>query len=126
MTQHTPTPWVYQSKRHDDWGWIRDANGDLAAIARDGRVASGEHDDYRRTGKDPYGANAALIVKAVNCHDALVNALSLLEKAEEFHVNCEECNGEDIPENCEKCFPHYDDARTARRTALALTQGSSK
>lgn len=63
--------------------------------------------------------DAAFIVKAVNNHEALVNAILLLEKAEAFHLTCDECNGEDIPELCEKCFPLYDDARVARRQALA-------
>lgn len=65
----------------------------------------------------------ALLLKAVNTvssHDALVRAAELQEAAELFHANCEECDGEEVPELCEKCFPLYDDARIARRGALAL------
>ena len=49
----------------------------------------------------------------------LVKALELQEKADEFHANCEECGGEEIPELCRDCFPLFDAARIARRTALA-------
>jgi hypothetical protein len=60
----------------DDWGWIRDAEGMIAATAR-GQNDDDEKtlDDHRRDGTDPYGANAAFIVRAVNSHDALVAAL---------------------------------------------------
>src|SRR4051812_18441778 len=75
MAEHTPTPWAYRPLKHDDWGWIRDADGSLAATARDGRVMSERFDEFRAAKKDPYAANAELIVKAVNNHDALVAAL---------------------------------------------------
>lgn len=47
-------------------------------------------------------------------------ALELQETAEEAHANCEECDGEEVPELCPKCFPLYDEARLARRSALGL------
>jgi hypothetical protein len=75
MPDHTPTPWSYRPLKHDDWGWIRDADGSLAATARDGRVMSERFDEFRAAKKDPYAANAAFIVNAVNNHDALVKAL---------------------------------------------------
>lgn len=75
MVEHTPTPWAYRPLKHDDWGWIRDADGSLAATARDGRVMSERFDEFRAAKKDPYAANAAFIVKAVNNHEALVKAL---------------------------------------------------
>ncbi len=78
MAEHTPTPWTYRSKVHDDWGWIRDADGNLAATARDGRVWLEHFDSYRATKTDPYEPNAAFIVKAVNNHDALVAELKRL------------------------------------------------
>jgi hypothetical protein len=59
--------------------------------------------------------NARLIAAA----PALLAAAQALEKAEEAHANCEECEGEDIPEACPKCFPLFDDARVARRLAIA-------
>jgi len=78
VTEHTPTPWAYRPQKHDDWGWIRDADGGLAATARDGRVWSEQFDEYRAAGKDPYEPNATFIVKAVNNHDVLVSALQAL------------------------------------------------
>lgn len=75
MREHTPTPWAYRPNEHDDWGWIRDADGNLAATARDGRVWSEDFDRYREAKTDPYEPNAAFICKAVNNHDALVQAL---------------------------------------------------
>lgn len=71
MADHTPTPWAYRPLKHDDWGWIRDADGSLAATARDGRVMSERFDEFRAAKKDPYAANGAFIVKAVNNHEAL-------------------------------------------------------
>ena len=58
--------------------------------------------------------------------DALVKALRLLEKAEEFHANCQECRGEDVPELCPKCFPLFDDARIARRRIVAAVSGGKQ
>lgn len=65
-------------------------------------------------------ANANLVVKAVNNHYALVSALKLQEAAEQAHLSCEQCEGEEIPELCSTCFPLYDDARIARRSILAV------
>jgi hypothetical protein len=56
--------------------------------------------------------------------DALVKALQLQEAAEEAHANCDECNGEDVPELCPICFPLFDDARIARRGILAAVSGA--
>lgn len=49
---------------------------------------------------------------------ALLRAALLLEKAEEAHANCLECEGEGVPELCPQCFPLFDDARLARLAAL--------
>jgi hypothetical protein len=51
--------------------------------------------------------------------DAALKALQLQETAEEAHVNCDECRGEEAPELCPKCFPLFDEARIARRLAIA-------
>ena len=48
----------------------------------------------------------------------LLRAAQLLEAAENFHANCEECEGLGIPELCGECFPHFDNARVARRKAI--------
>lgn len=87
MSEHTPTPWEYRPHRHDDWGWIRGHKKDgellapLVAIARGGSWNGDEEvtlDQHRAAGTDPYAANAAFIVKAVNSHDALVAELRRL------------------------------------------------
>lgn len=48
-----------------------------------------------------------------------VEVLKLQEAAEQAHLKCSECEGEEIPELCPKCFPLYDDARIKRRMAIA-------
>ncbi len=73
MTEHTPTPWAYRPREHDDWGWLRGPSGELAAVAKG--AADSDWDAHRRADTDPYGPNAAFIVKAVNNFDALVKAL---------------------------------------------------
>lgn len=58
---HTATPWVAEpgAKRG---AWIKGATGEWSALA------CGDTDESA-------AANAALIVRAVNCHDELVKAL---------------------------------------------------
>jgi hypothetical protein len=53
---------------------------------------------------------------------ALRTALEKAEEADEFHVNCGECNGEGEPEACSECFPFADDARLMRRAVLGIAQ----
>ena len=50
----------------------------------------------------------------------LTAALQKAEEADQFHINCEECNGEETPEACARCFPLADDARLMRWAALGL------
>lgn len=94
MVEHTPTPWSYRPNKHDDWGWIRgtSSNGEIAplvACARSGEWESAQMmDDHRTARTDPYGANAAFIVKAVNNHEALVNALNEIAWMDE-HLSTE-------------------------------------
>lgn len=127
MAEHTPTPWRVEKGTGLVWGdctLFDDGTPDRLGVP----VTDGQLERPWAQGKGPsyeeMEANAAFIVKAVNNHEALVNAITLLEKAEEFHLTCDECNGEDIPELCEKCFPLYDDARVARRLALAAVGGT--
>jgi hypothetical protein len=81
MGEHTPTPWAYRSSPHDDWGWIRgpktnDGIAPLVAMARSGVWENvGMLDEHRRNKTDPYGANAAFIVKAVNSYQAMQDIL---------------------------------------------------
>jgi len=69
MGEHN-LPWVYRPREFDDWGWIRDSEGDLAACAR-GEKGGKPHHEHRIDGTDPYGQYAAFIVEAVNNHDRL-------------------------------------------------------
>ena len=109
MTDHTPTPWAYRSSPHDDWGWIRGPKTDdgiapLVAMARSGKwEQEGELDQHRINKTDPYGANAAFIVKAVNNHDALVKALTDLCD----EVASEEQHGDGADDSgCQTCRAH--------------------
>ncbi len=74
---HTPTPWAVNSPPVSGWPA---SNGDyrINIIGADGRSVGYVH----RT-RDPStgGANASLIVKAVNCHAELLEALEALIKA---------------------------------------------
>lgn len=82
MAEHN-LPWAYQPREFDDWGWIRDAAGDLAVIAR-GDKGDKSHDQHRRDKTDPYGDYAAFVLKAVNNHEALVKALDQLDTLLDF------------------------------------------
>lgn len=73
MAEHSPLPWAIRPHQYDDWGFVRGADGHIACIARGEGIDT--HDAHRSAGTDPYQANAALIVKAVNAHEALVKAL---------------------------------------------------
>jgi len=54
----------------------------------------------------------------------LLEAAEKLERAEDhYHNDCRECEGEGVPELCETCFPLFDDARIARRAAIAKATG---
>jgi len=93
MSDRTPTPWVIRPERHDDWGWIRGADGELACIAR--HHDRKDDDKHRMDKTDPYAANAAFIVKAVNSHDALVKALEELLPLAGIMDDCD----------CDSCRP---------------------
>jgi hypothetical protein len=69
MSEHAPTPWLIKPLSYDDWGWVRDANGRLACLARG--ADDKDPDQHRRDKTDPYQANAAFIVEAVNSHERL-------------------------------------------------------
>lgn len=66
MSKHTPEPWDYRPNKHDDWGFIRDLNGDLVAVAKDSSISHDKHDEFRIRKEDPYGPNAKRIVACVN------------------------------------------------------------
>lgn len=54
--------------------------------------------------------------------DDLLAAAKRQEQAEAFHLSCAECEGNEIPELCEACFPLYDDARVMRRAAVCRAE----
>jgi hypothetical protein len=76
------TPLTYRPLPHDDWGFIRGANGFIYAIARDGGRATASDDEHRRAGTDPYEEVGREIVTAVNAYDALLSALTEIAKGE--------------------------------------------
>ncbi len=69
---------------------------------------------------DDTKANIRLFVAAPD----LLAAAKALERAETIHANCDECEPENAPESCDKCFPYFDDARRRRRAAINLAQGT--
>jgi hypothetical protein len=85
MSEHTELPWIYRPYEYDDWGFIRSAlDGSLVAVARRMSESIKTDDEHRHDKTDPYGANAAFIVKACNSYDGLVAALQeIVDTAEE-------------------------------------------
>jgi hypothetical protein len=116
---HTPGPW-----------WVRlypgtysyEVRASGAAIASVGNL--GSTSDHRPTAKRWQAetpANARLIAAAPD----LLEAAQLLEAAEDFNANdCPDCEGDGVPELCGTCFPLFDDARVARRLAIAKATGA--
>lgn len=109
---HTPEPWVI----------VTYGDGDSLV------VHSGEHERvcFMATPGDSPGAmerieaHANLICAAPD----LLEAAQLQEAAEDFNANdCRECEGEGVPELCPVCCPRFDDARLARRAAIAKATG---
>lgn len=46
-------------------------------------------------------------------------ALKLQKDAEKAYAKCDDCDGYGDPEQCDKCFPLFKKARSARRVALS-------
>ena len=73
----TPAPWLYRPQPHDDWGYIRSADGEVVATARAGRfVSETEKDEQRRAKTDPYARNAVFIACARSAVPRLIAALA--------------------------------------------------
>ena len=104
----TPGPWTIEEYGDDDTPNLvihKDSESRICFMA-----TPGSHGDPAII-----EANAYLIAAAPD----LLEAALLLEDAEDRHANCDQCEGEDVPELCEKCFPFFDDARVKRRLAIA-------
>lgn len=103
--KHTPGPWSVGDRKPyvEVWGPMRNGSSPI--------LATMEH--------EPREANVRVMAAAAE----LLEAAQLLEKAETAHANCTECEGEDVPELCPKCFPFFDDARIKRRLAIAKATG---
>ena len=73
--KHTPGPWSVRPYPIDDWGWIRDAKGNLVAMARAGQfLDEAALDIHRKNETDPYEGNARLIAAAPELLAALMAA----------------------------------------------------
>lgn len=88
--KHTPTPWTFTNQTTDERPWcvitIKDATDDVV-IQREYHINDAQKEE----------ANAAYIVKAVNCHEQLVKALKWAEPliAEWFNQkpHCQDTSG---------------------------------
>lgn len=131
LAAHTPGPWraIHEpahdiADMRDNGGYRIDANGvdQLAFVwVLNRRVPTdgSPQENGPHFGAVQAGANARLIAAAPD----LLAAAKRLEEAEEFHANCDECEGEEVPECCGKCFTLFDDARIMRRNAIAKAEG---
>lgn len=113
VVRHTPGPWEIHEYGEDDAPTLvihKDSATRVCFLA-----TPGSHGDPVRIEAD------ALLIAAA---PELLEAATLLEAAELAHANCEECDGEEVPECCEKCFPLFDDARVKRRLAISKATGA--
>ena len=103
MTKHFPGPWnVTQDGRH-----VGNFERDMCVLVANTDIGGLSHDKQQ--------ANARLIAAAPD----LLEACKMLEEAEDhYHNECDECQGEGEPELCSTCFPLFDNARLARRSAI--------
>lgn len=80
MTQATPRPWkIGKSLTGDRTPWISNEKGNISICIIDD-IARSSNDTTRKQEDEINIANARLIVKAVNCHDELVEVLKLAKR----------------------------------------------
>lgn len=109
-TEHTPTPWRIEAV----------ARGAFSILAGNQPTAIAETYEPNQsmrvwTGADDPRANAAFIVRAVNAHDALVEALSELLANHVALVECGDCGNWDVETEKEVI---------QARAALSLAKGA--
>lgn len=107
MTEHTPGPWIF-----DGLCQIVEAERPHMRVC----FLPSDHHEYASS-----KPNGHLIAAAPD----MLEAVQLLEKAEDARQSCDECEGEGEPEACGKCFPMFDDARVKRRLAIAKATGAN-
>ncbi len=96
---HSPTPWAYDTEYGN---YIRDADGDAITAM-----------NYA----DPEG-DGVHIVRCVNAHDALVNALQAVLNIDSLPIGTTQGYASRVLA--------YDDALGKARTALALAKGGTE
>lgn len=106
--RHTPGPWTWGRAPLTGAIRIRNERGDWIA-------SEVQAPDTREAAE----ANASLLAAAPE----LFAAAKALEGAELQHANCDECEGEGVPELCPECFPRFDKARCLRRAAIRKAEG---
>lgn len=74
LANATAGPWKYRPREFDDWGMVRDGNGEhLVARARAGRdVDDAEFDQHRTNNTDPYEGNARLMESAWSLAETVI------------------------------------------------------
>lgn len=65
---------------------------------------------------------ADLILSLTSRVEMLEEALKLAEKADDQHINCQDCEGQEEPALCGTCCPLADEARLTRWAALGINQ----
>jgi len=89
----------------------------------DGHGINGQDEFRSRLATLTEIGKAAKVGSMLAAAPSLYEAAALLEAAELAHANCDECDGEGVPELCGECFPLFDEARVKRRSALRAARG---
>lgn len=121
MSEHTPTPWKWDSVYKDGSGpdALRGPNNeDVAVPFLDWSPEPGEGlDDW---GLEISDADKEFIVRAVNSHDALAAALEKSQEAVNAQIHCEQNPGNERLER--KAGDLITESRKLARAALAAAQ----
>lgn len=110
--KHAPAPWTFVA---NNWQHITVYDADELPVCRMDLEDWPVNEDNQDAFEQEQAKVAAMIAAAPD----LLTAAKALERAEAANANCDECEGEGVPELCPKCFPLFDDARVLRRLAIA-------